>query len=123
MDDGVTYRRARTDETGIEIVVKDGKVRLVGFDNGTYYLEETKVPEGYNKLQGCKEFTIEGANKEAIFEDDGSYSAGSGIHVVNMSGTVLPTTGGIGTTIFYIAGGVLVVAAVVLLITKRRMAK
>lgn len=108
---------------GEAIVVANGKVRLEGFDNGDYYLEETKTPTGYNQLAGRQPFTISGKNEEATFGADGSLSVGSGVQVVNKSGTMLPETGGIGTTIFYIAGGVLVVAAVVLLITKRRMAK
>ena len=42
------YRRARADETGVDILVKDGKVTIIGFDNGTYYLEEVAAPAGYN---------------------------------------------------------------------------
>ena len=50
----------------------------------------------------------------------GVFDETSGVKVLNKTGSLLPSTGGIGTTIFYIGGGVLVVAAVVLLITKRR---
>jgi len=125
MDDGITYRRARSDETGVPIVVKDGKVRVVGFDNGTYYLEETKQPDGYNKLTERQRFIISDGNLDAVFNIDNAgneiFSTGSGVHVVNKSGSMLPETGGIGTTVFYVAGGVLVAAAVVLLITKKRM--
>ena len=120
MDDGVTYRRARTDETGVSIVVKDGKVRVVGFDNGPYYLEETVSPAGYNKLTSRQKFIISDGNLDAIF-NDGIFSTGSGVHVVNKTGTMLPETGGIGTTLFYAVGGLLVAAAAVLLITKKRM--
>lgn len=120
MDDGVTYRRARADETGRNIVVKDGKVRIVGFDNGTYYLEEMVTPSGYNKLASRQKFIISDGNLDAIF-NDGIFSTGSGVHVVNKSGTMLPETGGIGTTIFYILGGLLVFGAVVLMVTKKRM--
>ena len=120
MDDGVTYRRAREDEEGVAIVVKNGQVTLVGFDNGTYYLEEIKTPEGYNQLTSRKDFTIADENLEATF-NDGIYSVNSGVQIINKSGTMLPETGGIGTTLFYIVGGCLVIAAVVLLITKKRM--
>ncbi len=120
MADGVTYRRARADETGVTIVVKDGKVRVVGFDNGTYYLEETEAPDGYNKLSARQRFIISDGNLDATFNGD-IYSTGSGVHVVNKTGSMLPETGGIGTTIFYIGGGVLVAAAVVLLVTRKRM--
>ena len=122
MDDGVTYRRARADETGVPIVVKGGQVRVVGFDNGTYYLEETVTPAGYNQLAARQKFIISDANLDATFNDS-IYSTGSGVHVVNKSGTMLPETGGIGTTLFYVIGGVLVAAAVVLLVTRKRMSE
>ena len=120
MEDGVTYRRARADETGVAIVVKDGQVRIDGLDNGTYYLEEIVTPQGYNKLASRQKFIISDGNLEAVF-NEGNFSTGSGVHVVNKSGTMLPETGGIGTTIFYILGGLLVFAAVVLMVTKKRM--
>lgn len=122
MDDGVTYRRARADETGVSIVVKDGQVRVVGLDNGTYYLEETVAPAGYNKLTARQRFIISDANLDAVFNDE-IFSTGSGVHVVNKTGTMLPETGGIGTTLFYAVGGVLVAAAVVLLVTRKRMSE
>lgn len=121
MDDGVTYRCAKADEEGVSIVVKDGKVRVVGFDNGTYYLEETVAPAGYNKLTARQKFIISDANLNATFTDD-IYSTGSGVHVVNKTGSMLPETGGMGTTLFYLAGGVLVIGAGVALVTKKRMA-
>lgn len=120
MDDGVTYRRAREDETGVEIIVKDGQVRVVGFDNGNYYLEETTTPAGYNQLAARQAFIISDGNLDATF-NDGVYSTGSGVHVVNKSGTMLPETGGIGTTMFYVIGGILVAGSLVFLVTKKRM--
>lgn len=120
MDDGVTYRRARTDETGVSIVVKDGKVRVVGFDNGTYYLEETVAPAGYNKLTGRQKFIIADSNLDSVFNED-IYSTGSGVHVVNKSGTMLPETGGTGTVMFITIGMIVVLGAGVLLVTKKRM--
>lgn len=120
MDDGVTYRRARADETGVSIVVKDGQVRVVGFDNGTYYLEETVTPEGYNKLTARQKFIISDGNLDAIFNGN-IFSTGSGVHVVNKTGTMLPETGGTGTMMFITFGMVVALAAGVLLVTKKRM--
>ena len=120
MDDGVTYRRARADETGIAIVVKDGKVRVVGFDNGTYYLEETEAPDGYNMLSARQKFIVSDANLDAVF-NDGVYSTGSGVHVVNKTGSMLPETGGMGTVLFITFGTIVVLGAGVLLVTKKRM--
>ena len=115
------YRRARADEEGVEIEVVDGKVTVVGFDNGVYYLEETAAPAGYNKLTARKEFTIADANLDSVFSG-GIYSTGSGVHVVNKTGTMLPETGGVGTVIFVVLGTLAVLGAGVLLVTKKRMA-
>ena len=120
MDDNITYRRARADETGIEIMVTDGKVRIVGFDNGTYYAEETTTPAGYNKLTARQKFIISDGNLDAVF-NGGIFSTGSGVHVVNKTGSMLPETGGMGTVLFITCGSVLVLAAGVLLVTKKRM--
>ena len=122
MDDGVTYRRARADETGISIVVKDGKVRVVGFDNGTYYLEETVAPDGYNKLTARQKFIISDGNLDAVFNGE-TYSTGSGVHVVNKTGSMLPETGGLGTLLFTVLGGGAALSAGVVLVTKKRMSK
>ena len=120
MDDGVTYRRARADETGVAIVVKDGKVRVVGFDNGTYYLEETEAPDGYNKLSARQKFIISDGNLDATFNGE-IYSTGSGVHVVNKTGSMLPETGGMGTVLFITFGTIVVLGTGVLLVTKKRM--
>jgi len=120
MDDGVTYRRARADEDGVSIVVKDGKVRVNGFDNGTYYLEETVAPAGYNQLSARQKFIISDANLDATFNGE-VYSTGSGVHVVNKTGSMLPETGGLGTVLFTVLGGITVLATGVVLVTKKRM--
>ena len=122
MDDNVTYRRARADETGVAIVVKDGKVRVVGFDNGTYYLEETKAPDGYNKLTARQKFIISDGNLDATFNGE-IYSTGSGVHVVNKTGSMLPETGGLGTLLFTVLGGGTALGTGVVLVTKKRMSK
>ena len=116
------YRRARADEAGVEIVVTDGQVTVVGFDNGVYYLEETAAPAGYNKLTSRKEFTISDASLDAVY-NDGIYSTGSGVHVVNKTGSMLPETGGMGTLLFTLIGGFVVLATGVILVTKKRMSK
>lgn len=118
-----SYRRATDDDTDTvtEIEVKNGKVTVSGFDNGDYYLEEIVAPVGYNKLSSRQKFTISGVNLSAYFSDDGIYTTGSGVQVVNQSGTMLPETGGMGTSLFYVIGIILVAGAAVLLVTKKRM--
>lgn len=114
------YRRARADESGVSIKVVGGSVTVVGFDNGIYYLEETVAPSGYNKLTSRKEFTIADGNLDAVF-NDGVYSTGSGVHVVNKTGSMLPETGAGGTIAFITIGALMVLGAGVLLVTKKRM--
>lgn len=115
------YRLAKDGENGVEyITTKDGQLEIKGFDaNTNYYLEETKAPDGYNKLAERVEIAVKAANLEATV-DNGTYEEG-GIQVINKTGSLLPGTGGMGTTILYMAGGVLVIAAGALLIFRRRM--
>ena len=114
------YRRARANETGTNILVKDGLVTVVGFDNGTYYLEEVSAPAGYNKLTARVKFIISDANLDATFNGN-IFSTGSGVHVVNKTGSMLPETGAMGTSMFLFFGTFAVLAAGVLLVTKKRM--
>ena len=115
-----TYRPAVAGETGVVIeTLGDEPITIQGLANGTYWLEETQQPAGYNKLTERKSVKLENNNNTASMNDK-TYQSG-GLHIVNQSGTVLPGTGGMGTTLFYIVGGGLMVAAFVLLIAKKRM--
>lgn len=113
------------DAAGLVKVVETpatGEIKFEGLDSGTYYLEEIEAPKGYNKLNDAIKFTI--ADEKASEKGQVSYGTDGGtgiIKVLNKAGTTLPTTGGIGTTIFYLIGGGLMVAAAVLLIAKKRM--
>lgn len=120
-NDNPIYRRARANEDGVEIEVKGGIVTLVGFDNGTYYLEETEAPDGYNKLTGRQAFTIADGNLTASFDQDGKISAGSGVQVVNKTGSMLPETGAMGTVLFISFGTFVALGTGTLLVTKKRM--
>ena len=122
MDDGESYRRARNDEDGTNIVVTNGKMRVEGLDNGTYYLEEKVQPAGYNILSSRQRFIVADGNLDAVFNGD-VYSTGSGVHVVNKTGSMLPETGGFGTTMFMLIGGFAVLAAGILLFVNKRMSK
>ncbi|MCR4756497.1 MAG: isopeptide-forming domain-containing fimbrial protein, partial [Butyrivibrio sp.] len=84
-----------------------GVIEVKGFANGTYYFEETKAPAGYNRLETRTPATVNGANTAEV-------------PVLNNSGSLLPSTGGIGTTIFYILGGILIVAGIAYFIVRRK---
>ena len=118
------YRRARADEQedglNVPIVVVGGKITVVGFDNGTYFLEETVAPAGYNKLTARQKFIISDANLDATF-NDGVFSTGSGVHVVNKTGEMLPETGAMGTLMFISFGMFVALGTGILLVTKKRM--
>lgn len=92
-----------------------GAFTLKGLDSGTYYLHETAAPNGYNKLVGP--VTI-------VIGTDGKINVNSTevttVEVENNAGSKLPMTGGIGTTIIYVAGGAVILGALVLLIIRRR---
>lgn len=114
-----------------------------GLDQGTYYLEETVAPKGYNLLTNPVEVTITATETSSANEHKVTYTSSSGASItngivdltqeqksaqpvatatiINNAGTVLPATGGIGTTIFYIVGIVLVLGSGVVMITRRRM--
>ena len=116
-----------------------------GLDDGFYRLVETETPEGYNGLTGNTEFRI-WANHATVLDGTGTiFGAADGSDfqfrvpsttvlsgtendtgiitsdIVNKTGTELPTTGGMGTTLFYVLGTILVLGAAVLLITNKRM--
>lgn len=132
------------DKTPETYIIECDAVVLKGLDDAvTYFLYEVKEPEGYAKLEAPVAFTI-----EAEYDKDGTELAKDYpkdtvtgpvtkldhdkkpimdcdlyAGVVNVSGTLLPSTGGTGTTVYYVIGGVMVLAAVVLLVLRRRMHK
>ena len=122
-DGDSAYRVAVNGETGVEIVTNAAsKITIKGLKRGTYWLEETKAPQGYNGLTARVKVDLTSGNNVATM-DSTTYvpENNAGIHIVNNTGTTLPSTGGMGTTLFYVIGGGLMVAAVVLLVTKKRM--
>lgn len=119
------YRVATKAENAAEaITVTDGKATIFGLGNGTYYLEETKQPEGYNKLASRVEVKVENADNKATTEtaDNVIKYVRGGVRVINYNGTVLPTTGGLGTTLFITIGSLVALMAAVVLVTNKRMA-
>lgn len=120
------YRPIGEGETGVEMKsAANGVFNIIGLYAGTYTLKETTTPDGYNK---CEDIAItisathkENANKTSadltLTETNGDND------IINNSGSTLPSTGGIGTTLFYLGGGCMVAVAGILLITKKRINK
>ncbi len=130
----VTEITQNTDAANISTegyVNSSGIITFEGLGAGTYTITETVAPSGYNKLKDSITVTIS-MTQEGVWNI--TYKVGSGstetvtatnnlfcFNVENNSGSTLPSTGGMGTTVFYIIGGMLVFGAVVVLITRRRM--
>ena len=129
----VTKDTVNTKVNATGYVDKNGVLTFEGLGEGTYTIKEIVAPNGYNllkdeiiititadaKLAGCT-WTVKDGNNNALSVDSNHLYE---LTVENNAGAELPSTGGIGTTVFYVLGGVLVVCAGVLLITKRRMNK
>ena len=112
---GDIYRVANTGDANIT-TNKSGKFTIKGLSAGTYKLEEAKQPAGYNKLSGPVTVVIDENGKVTVDGVDADP-----VKVENKTGTVLPSTGGAGTTMIYLIGGALVLGSGVVLATKRRV--
>ena len=114
------YRVAKTGETSTTTITTPdtGKFKIKGLGAGTYYLYETKQPDGYNKLTAPVKIEID---KDGKIKVDNSATEVDEVKVLNNTGSLLPSTGGRGTTILYVLGALLVLGSSVVLITKRRM--
>ncbi len=138
-DKGIVYEWTTVETEATEFTTEtavvngvsvDGYIGVKGLDEGIYYLKEIDPPAGYNLMKSPVQVKIvptytENADNTAsvtvFYEVDAIAQASDTVGVRNSSGATLPVTGGIGTTIFYVAGAALALFAVVLLVTKRRM--
>lgn len=110
-------------------VITAGDITINGLDDATvYYLYETKAPAGYNRLTAAVRFEITATYSDAgdnctsvTATVNNDVQSSVSVNVKNNKGSTLPSTGGIGTTLFYVIGGVLMAVAAVLLVTKKRM--
>lgn len=125
-----TYRVATASDKNTTYVMTAGNITIKGLDDAEdYYLYETKAPAGYNRLTEPVKFRINATyttadSRPAVLTKVGDAAEAATdlkVSVENNAGTTLPSTGGMGTTVFYVVGGGLMAVAVVLLVTKKRM--
>ncbi len=131
VQDGTKYEKADSnDTTTVNTITINGTqvINVVGLAAGTYTLTELTTADGYNLLTDPITVTITDTTQDGDTTPSHTVSytigdeEGTGtVTVLNQSGSVLPSTGGIGTTIFYIIGAILVIGAGVVLVTRRRM--
>ena len=123
------YRPAKADETAETLVsaAETGAFDIKGLDTGIYYLSEIEAPAGYNTCAdvaaGIAAEHAEGssaATASTVMTLTVDGESATAVEVVNYKGSTLPSTGGMGTTLLYVAGGVLVIGAMALLVMRRR---
>lgn len=117
------YRVAKKGDAGTVITITSpdsGKFKIQGLGAGTYNLTETQQPAGYNKLSGPVTVVID-ENGKVMVKKGANLEDATEVKVENKTGTVLPSTGGVGTTMIYLIGALLVLGSGVVLATKRRV--
>lgn len=124
----IATERQQKEEDFVSAVINAGHAKITGLDNNTsYYLKEVKAPDGYNMIKGIIEVAIDddsnGFVQDYTPETDPWTEDMGGVGVVNKTGTELPSTGGMGTTIFYTLGTALVLGTGIVLVTRKRMSK
>lgn len=108
---------------GVTELVSDakGNININGLSAGTYFLEETKAPNGYNKLEkAIKVVVSKGENGKPVIHVDEDTDSVEKVEVKNNTGGLLPSTGGMGTTLIYLVGGALVLGSGFVLANKKR---
>lgn len=115
---GSVYRYSTNQENGNTTLVSptEGRFEIQGLQEGVYYLKEIEAPKGYNKIQ--KSIKIEILSDGSIKVNDEAITGD--VKVQNNTGSILPSTGGMGTTLIYVVGSILVLASGIVLFSKRK---
>ena len=118
-----TYAANQSDKAATTILVSPdgGRFTIEGLQAGTYYLKETEAPQGYNKISAPIEIEIktDAEDKQKILVNTEEVEDGE-VKVQNKSGSLLPSTGGMGTTLIYVVGSILVLASGIVLFSKKK---
>ena len=108
------------DTEGATTTIEAGYVEIKGLAEGTYYLVETTAPDGYIALTEAETVTVGSNGTTVTFNNDGTTYEDGGVNVANTAGSKLPSTGGMGRTILYAIGIILILGAGIVLVVKRR---
>ena len=129
----VGYRVATNDDEVTTTTIKVGSTVIKGLDEDVYYLEETKAPEGYNQLTSRVAVNVDATINNETFDSSVVVNnnditnvvdyENDDVNVINTTGTLLPSTGGMGTVLFITVGSIMVLGFGVLLVTKLRISK
>lgn len=123
----VAKGNGKTETNVVGTVQADGTVTFKGLGVGEYTITETKTLPGYNTIDPITFTLTFDAEKKTFASNNDKVTVGSDntldTSIVNQTGSLLPSTGGIGTTIFYIVGAILVIGAGVILVAKKRMGR
>ena len=116
---GARYRYNKS-ATNVELISSDsdldkGKINIEGLKQGTYYLKEIEAPRGYNLLKESIEIFVREDGKILVKNEIVPQ-----VKVQNNKGSLLPSTGGMGTTLIYVVGSILVLASGIVLFSKRK---
>lgn len=117
---GKDYVVGETDDNNNVMTSGTEAFNINGLKAGTYYLKEIEAPKGYNKLANAIKVVITNGGQVQVEKPEGLTTVDK-VEVENKTGTVLPSTGGAGTTMIYLIGGALVLGSGVVLATKRRV--
>ena len=117
---GNTYRYASTGGNNELVSDDEGLINIDGLKSGTYYLKETKAPDGYNLLKEPIKVVVEGDDKTGKPIIKVKDEVVTRVEVQNNKGSLLPSTGGMGTTLIYVVGSILVLASGIVLFSKRK---
>ncbi len=121
----VAKGNGKTETDVVGTVQADGTVTFSGLGAGEYTITETKTLPGYNTIEPIVFTLTFNAETKTFVSDNASVTVGEDnmldTSIVNQKGSLLPSTGGIGTTIFYVVGAILVIGAGILLVAKKRM--
>jgi fimbrial isopeptide formation D2 family protein/LPXTG-motif cell wall-anchored protein len=104
---------------------KDGVAEFKGLEDGKYELVEIKAPSGYTLLAAPVVVEVDGtdATTVGLTQEQSTVLLTEIAHIANTPGQLIPSTGGMGTTLFYIVGAIMVFGAVVVLVTRRKMSE